>query len=426
MTVTWPSFPSNTPAIATDIIMGIRSGIDCKFLANSWLLTANNLSDVPVPTTAFNNISPLTTTGDIIYFDGTNNVRLPIGTTNQILEVFAGLPAWRNNPSLTASNLQNQQFVFGVAGGTANALTLTLNPAIAAYADGQYICFKAAANNTAATTIAVNGLAAKAIVTNGNNALVGGELLVNADYMAIYNSTYGAYVLINTSLNVALLKANNLSDVANVTTAFNNISPATTTGDMIYFNGTNNVNLAIGSTNQIMSVVGGIPTWVANPGLLIANNLSDVNNKITSFDNISPAVTTGDMIYFDGTHNVNLAIGATNQIMSVVGSIPTWIANPSPTFVQVQNYALNYAVDSGAANAYIITLSPAPSAYADGQQFTFKATNANSGATTINVNGLGVTPIVTNANAALSGGEILANGQYIIIYNSTFNAFVLH
>lgn len=61
----------------------------------SYLLKANNLSDVASPSAAFANISPLTTAGDIIYEDNSPApARLPIGSTGDILTVVAGLPAW--------------------------------------------------------------------------------------------------------------------------------------------------------------------------------------------------------------------------------------------------------------------------------------------------------------------------------------------
>ena len=83
-----------------------------------------------------------------------------------------------------------------------------------------------------------------------------------------------------------LFKANNLSDVASALTSFNNISPLTTTGDLLYFNGTNNARLAIGSSNYILAVSGGAPAWIANPGLLAANNLSDLASLSTALTNL--------------------------------------------------------------------------------------------------------------------------------------------
>jgi hypothetical protein len=45
-------------------------------------------------TAAFDALAPTTTTGDMIYYNGTDNVRLPIGTNGQTLAVVAGAPAW--------------------------------------------------------------------------------------------------------------------------------------------------------------------------------------------------------------------------------------------------------------------------------------------------------------------------------------------
>lgn len=56
------------------------------------------------PLAAFDTLSPLTTTGDMLTYNGGHNVRLPIGTNGQILSVVSGLPAWVN-PSAASSPL---------------------------------------------------------------------------------------------------------------------------------------------------------------------------------------------------------------------------------------------------------------------------------------------------------------------------------
>lgn len=301
MTIKWTAFPAAVAAVAGDQIVGLQGGTtNFRFLAESWLFAADNLSDVASAQTSFNNISPLTTKGDIIYYDGTNNVRIPVGTLNQLLTVKASnVVGWINNPSPTFLQVQDQAATYVIAGGTPNAITLTLSPAIAAYSDGQYVSFRAANNNSGATTIATNGLSAVPLVTNGNVALVGGEILIHGDYMAVYNSNYSAYVLINSSLDT------------------------------------------------------------------------------------------------DITAN------------------------------QIQNLQFSYATDTGVANAYVIALVPVYSSYLDGAMFVFKAAHTNTGASTLDVGG-GAVAIVKNPNSALTGGEIVANGQYIVTYNATITSFVLH
>ena len=70
----------------------------------------------------------------------------------------------------------------GTAGGTADALTLTLTPAITAYATGMVIEFLAgAAANTGAATVNVNGVGAKNLRRrDGSTALAAGNIPADA------------------------------------------------------------------------------------------------------------------------------------------------------------------------------------------------------------------------------------------------------
>lgn len=78
-----------------------------------------------------------------------------------------------------------------------------------------------------------------------------------------------------------------------------------------------------------------------------------------------------------------------------------------------------YAADAGSTDDYAITLAPAPSAYATGQTFRFKANTANTGAASLNVNSLGAKTIKKNYNSDLATGDILANQLVEVIYDGT-------
>lgn len=80
----------------------------------------------------------------------------------------------------------------------------------------------------------------------------------------------------------------------------------------------------------------------------------------------------------------------------------------------------DYVVDTGTANAYAIAPSPVITAYATGQIFTFKATNTNTTASTLAVNGLTTKAIKKkNGSAALVAGDI-TSGQIIQVeYDGT-------
>src|SRR6476661_8517994 len=76
--------------------------------------------------------------------------------------------------------------------------------------------------------------------------------------------------------------------------------------------------------------------------------------------------------------------------------------------------------DTGAANAYVVTYTDStPIAYTNGLRLSFKATYANTGASTLNVNGLGTRAIVTITGATLNAGDIPAGGIVEVVYNGT-------
>ncbi len=70
-------------------------------------------------------------------------------------------------------------------------------------------------------------------------------------------------------------------------------------------------------------------------------------------------------------------------------------------------------------DTYAITLTPAPTAYANYQIFRFKPDTANTGAATLNVNGLGAKTIKKNVSSDLETGDILANQIVEVVYDGT-------
>ncbi len=87
---------------------------------------------------------------------------------------------------------------------------------------------------------------------------------------------------------------------------------------------------------------------------------------------------------------------------------------------QIQDGGLIFqATDSGSANAYVIALTPAVTAYVAGQVFYFKAANASTGASTLNVNGLGVKNIKKKNDQDVAAGDIEANAIVAVIYDGT-------
>jgi hypothetical protein len=68
-------------------------------------------------------------------------------------------------------------------------ITLTASPAIAAYVAGQTFRFIASGANTTNVTVAINGLAAKAITKNGTTALAAGDIAAASMVSITYDGT---------------------------------------------------------------------------------------------------------------------------------------------------------------------------------------------------------------------------------------------
>lgn len=84
----------------------------------------------------------------------------------------------------------------------------------------------------------------------------------------------------------------------------------------------------------------------------------------------------------------------------------------------LQQQAFLYAADTGAANAYAVTLSPAPT-LAAGSVIVFKAANANTGASTLAVNGGSAKSLKKQGSVALAAGDIAASQIVTAVYDGT-------
>lgn len=85
---------------------------------------------------------------------------------------------------------------------------------------------------------------------------------------------------------------------------------------------------------------------------------------------------------------------------------------------QVQQNVFNFGVDTGAVNAYIVTLSPAPT-LATGMYVEFTTANSNTTTNpTLTVNGTTIN-ITMPGGGSLTAGQIPANAVISLAYNAT-------
>jgi hypothetical protein len=132
-------------------------------------------------------------------FNGLWVVTVPFGASTI---TSANISQYSGAPFLTASLLSmiQQNGLYAVATGTANAHVAAFSPPITTRTDGMVLRYKAPAANTGALTFN-DGLGAVAVVGAAHAALQGGETAVNGDVWVQWNSSIGggSYVLIDST-----------------------------------------------------------------------------------------------------------------------------------------------------------------------------------------------------------------------------------
>lgn len=129
--------------------------------------------------------------------------------------------------------------------------------------------------------------------------------------------------------------------------------------------------------------------------------------------------------YFN--HVTNRIVAGSRAIDTQVDNIADEIESAFdllPTEQQLNEGTARFAVDTGAADAYLITV-PSTVTYTDGLQVTLTAVNVNTGASTIDVNSLGAKAIINTDGTAMVAGSIPANSKLNLIYDSGTDSFML-
>ena len=104
-----------------------------------------------------------------------------------------------------------------------------------------------------------------ALVTKPNTFSAGAAIVAsehNANYDTLYNDYNGNI----TNANIAAGAAIADTKLAQITTndkvhTSSFVAASEATGDLLYFNGSAWVRLAIGTAGQVLTVAGGVPTW---------------------------------------------------------------------------------------------------------------------------------------------------------------------
>lgn len=224
-----------------------------------------------------------------------------------------------------------------------------------------------------------------------------------------------------------------------------NIQPscraATTTAlTVTYNNGSSGVGATLTNAGaQAALVLDGV-TMAVNDRVLVKDQAAQAQNGIYVVTNIGSGasnwvmtratdydtpteITPGDFVLVvEGTANGQSQWVQTSTVVTVGTTAIVWqqfSADVTQVVINIQNSAYVYSEDTGAANAYVATLTPALVSYVEGTLVILDVANANTGASTINVNGLGVKNIVTEQNGTLQAGDLIAGRRAWLLYDGT-------
>jgi hypothetical protein len=154
---------------------------------------------------------------------------------------------------------------------------------------------------------------ASAQPTSGN--LVAGELALNTlDEKLYFKNSAGTVKLLASSAST--------TNVQTISFGSTGLTPSTATSGAVTVAGT----LAIGNggTGSTSTTYCSLTTNVTGT-LPIGNGGTGQTTASAAFDALNPMTTVGDMIYEGtGPTATRLAIGSTNQVLTVIGGIPSW------------------------------------------------------------------------------------------------------
>lgn len=118
------------------------------------------------------------------------------------------------------------------------------------------------------------------------------------------------------------------------------------------------------------------------------------------------------------------------EVQNVITSLGQTLTNADLNQLgkAIAGYVANgeFYTDSGSADAYVLApvgTKQAPPAYTDGMRIRFVTSNPNTGASTVNVAGLGVKDVLTEAGDPIGADAIY--GSMVLTYNLSLDGFIV-
>jgi len=147
---------------------------------------------------------------------------------------------------------------------------------------------------------------------------------------------------------------------SSVDTTTKNLNPSTTLGDIEYRSSTANTNtrLGIGSTGNVLTVVGGVPSWAAPAGgsltQLATGTLSGATTRVQSLSASYKGLKVIVRGFQPTTDGYNLEIRFNNDSNARYGNAPAFITRSDSTFSGTEISAPAFSAEASATNSLVI------------------------------------------------------------------------
>ena len=317
----------------------------------------------------------------------------------------------------------------GIAGGTPDTIELTLDAesVLTSYRAGQKFAFIAQGGNTGPVSLSVNGLAVHSVRKDGTDALAEGDIFASKVYEVTFDGLNFQIAGVTDFYNK--LQTYSRSEVNSLLA--NKVNEIDVAAQPDAEAGTDNTKWmtplrvfqaiavkVIQATETVLGIAKVATTAQVTTGTDDATMVTPLklSQRLTAVL-IQATTTTFGMVKLS---TQALAEAGADTLTAMTPQGVLWAIN-----ALTRLGGGSYAADTGTANGYTVAYTPAVAALTDGLILRFKANAANTGASTFSPNGLAAKSIVGLGQAALQGGEIIANGRCTVTYSLTLDKWIL-
>ena len=274
--------------------------------------------------------------------------------------------------------VRNGRVIYGVDTGSANVVSIALDPPLDVYQPGLTMRVLIAVSNTGAASLNINGVGSQPIVHSDGSQLGAGDILAGQVATMIYDGAH-----------------------------FQLIPGSKTTGFKIPFTiDTGTVNHVIANYTPAITALDG--------GLLLEVKIANTNTGVVDINVDGLGVKA--LVRPDGTNLTAGELDAGAVVIIIYDGTRFQLAS----IVSAAGFAIPFAVDTGTVNNVVANFAPPVSSLVPG--FTCEVLVKNTTtlpAVTLNASGLGPIAIKRFDGEAFEKNELWIEGLYLFVYDGT-------